>query len=182
MIKYNFSNTNHVFRHYQGEAYQYYTIGRKQTWSTVDDLVHFSNKTPIPWKDLTHFNYTPDPGRIEMSAAKEAPPVTMYTYFSLDTCLVGFWVFMLIQACLIIVAKKCSNPGPFQRQNWVKRITHALENCQIPVPMEDWDDHQGTIEHYIKAQKQVMLEMKWTLLVNLLINLSMCIPMTILGK
>ena len=143
--------------------------------------MHFSNKTPIPWKTLTHFNYTHPDGK-EISFANEGPPITMYTYFSLETCLVGFWALILIQACLIIVAKKCSNPNPYQRQNWVKRITHALENCQIPVPMEDWDDHHGTIEHYIEAQKKVMLEMKWTLLVNLLINLIMCIPMTILGK
>ena len=75
--------------------FQYYTIGRKQTWSTVEDLVHFSNKTPIPWKALTHFNYSIHqysrdqklqmmlsqfPGskfksRLEMGAAEETRPV-----------------------------------------------------------------------------------------------------------
>ena len=169
------------YRHYQGELFQYYTIGRKQTWSTVEDLVHFSNKTPIPWKALTHFNYS-HPGSEEMHAAKEIPPVTIYTYFTLETYLCGFWVLMTIQTCVIIAVKRLTNPGPFQRQNWAQRIIHAVENCMIPVPMEDWDDHHGTINFYIEAQKKVKCEMKWTLLVNLLMNIIMCIPMIILGR
>ena len=174
------SPNSSFYRHYQGELFQYYTIGRKQTWSTVEDLVHFSNKTPIPWKALTHFNYS-HPGREEMSAAKEIPPVTIYTYFTMETYLCGFWVLMAIQTCVIIAVKRLTNPGPFQRQNWAQRIIHAVENCMIPVPMEDWDDHHGTINFYIEAQKKVKCEMQWTLLVNLLMNIIMCIPMTILG-
>ena len=180
------------YRHYQGELYQYYNIGRKQTWATVEDLVHFSNKTPIPWKALTHFNYSihqfTNQSRVEgkilleMSAAKETPPVTIYTYFTLETYLCWFWVLMAIQTCVIIAVKRLANPGPFQRQNWVKRFIHGLENCMIPVPMEDWDDHHGTINFYIEAQKKVKSEMKWTLLVNLLMNIIMCIPMIILGR
>ena len=172
--------------------FQYYTIGRKQTWSTVEDLVHFSNKTPIPWKALTHFNYSihqfTNQSRVEgkilleMSAAKETPPVTIYTYFTLETYLCWFWVLMVIQTCVIIAVKRLANPGPFQRQNWVQRFIHGLENCMIPVPMEDWDDHHGTINFYIEAQKKVKSEMKWTFLVNLLMNIIMCIPMIILGR
>ena len=190
------------YRHYQGELFQYYTIGRKQTWSTVEDLVHFSNKTPIPWKALTHFNYSIHqysrdqklqmmlsqfPGskfksRLEMGAAEETPPVTIYTYFTLETYLCWFWVLMVIQTCVIIAVKRLANPGPFHRQNWVQRFINGLENCMIPVPMEDWDDHHGTINFYIEAQKKVKSEMKWTFLVNLLMNIIMCIPMIILGR
>ena len=122
-------------------------MGEKQS---ITDMVHFSNKDPFPWSDLTHFNY---------SNLDIPPPVTNYTYFSLETCLYGYWILMVIQACVIMLAKKMTNPEVYQRQNWCQRITHAIENSIIPIPMEDWDDQHGPIQHYVKAQKRVEKEM-----------------------
>ena len=89
---------------------------------------------------------------------------------------------MVIQASVIMLAKKMTNPKVYQRQNWCQRITHAIENSIIPIPMEDWDDQHGPIQHYVKAQKRVEKEMGVTLLINLFFNLLMGIPMVILGK
>ena len=160
----------YLCRHYQGEIYMYYEFVVDRS-KKLESAVHFSNVTGIPWKALTNF--------VE---PKKIPPVTLYTFFKLETCLYGFWILMLVQACLILISKRITNPMPFKRQNWAKMISHALENCQLPVPMEDWDDHHGPIASYVKAQKKVEHEMAWTLLINLLINLIMCVPMAILGK
>ena len=154
----------------------------------MESTVAFSNITSIPWKALTNFNTTWNPEYNYLDRLANVPktisipPVTIYTYFKLETCLYGFWILMLVQACLILISKRITNPMPFKRQNWAKMISHALENCQLPVPMEDWDDHHGPIASYVKAQKKVEHEMACTLLINLLINLIMCIPMAILGK
>ena len=81
-----------------------------------------------------------------------------------------------------MIAKKVTNTEVFQRQNWAQRITHAIENSLIPIPMEDWDDWHGPIQSYVKAQKRVEKEMGVTLLIHLFFNLLMGIPMMILGK
>ena len=145
-------------------------IGKKQS---ITDMVHFSDKDPFPWSDLTHFNY---------SNLTVPPPVTNYTYFSLETCLYGYWILIVIQACLIMLAKKVTNPEVYQRQDWSKRITHALENTLIPMPMEDWDDQHGPIHSYVKAQKQVEKEMGVILFIKLFFQFLMGIPIMILGK
>ena len=177
-------------RHYQGELYPYFAMldSKMKESEMLESTVAFSNITSIPWKALTNFNTTWNPDYsladklAHASKSIVMPPVTIYTYFRLETCLYGFWILMLVQACLILIAKRITNPMPFKRQNLAKMISHALENCQIPVPMEDWDDHHGSIASYVKAQKKVEHEMAWTLLINLLINLIMCVPMAILGK
>ena len=145
-------------------------MGKKQS---ITDMVHFSDKDPFPWSDLTHFNY---------SNLTVPPPVTNYTYFSLETCLYGYWILIVIQACLIMLAKKVTNPEVYQRQDWSKRITHALENTLIPMPMEDWDDQHGPIHSYVKAQKQVEKEMGVILFIKLFFHFLMGIPIMILGK
>ena len=88
----------------------------------------------------------------------------------------------MIQACLIMLAKKVTNPEVYQRQDWSKRITHALENTLIPMPMEDWDDQHGPIQSYVKAQKQVEKEMGVILFIKLFFQFLMGIPIMILGK
>ena len=78
--------------------------------------------------------------------------------------------------------KRVVNPKPFKRQTYLQSFTHSLENCQVPAPMEDWDDIFGSIDHYKQAQKAISLEMGLTLLANLLTHLFMTLPLFVLAK
>ena len=165
-----------LLRHYQGELFPYTTLTEKEIFNiTIEsDFVYYSTAKPIPWQSLSRYNYSDPENPIK-------PPITIYTYFELDTILHGFYLVLLLQTFLIMLTKRFANPMAFKRQNLLQKFTHALENCQIPAPTEDWDDEFGPkADDYVKAQMKVRLEMGLTLLVNLVTHLMMTIPMMIL--
>ena len=160
----------HLLRHFQGELLPY--------WIAMDqDVVeiYYSTADPVPMKDLSRFDYT--------DKANPIPPdVTIYTYFNEQVCLIGYWCLMVLQSILIMAFKKYTNPKAFDTYPKLQMVSHALENCQVPSPLEDWDDYEGSISAYKLRQECVSKEMKFTMLTNLLVHLIMMIPMTIFGK
>ena len=165
-----------LMRHYQGELLPHWAAMEFDYTSpnvnVSDALVYYSTAEPFPWNELTRFNYT-DPRN------PTNPTISIYTYFELETYLYGFYVIMLCQAIIIMITKELVNPKPFKRNNVIQNFTHALENCQVVAPMEDWDDAFGSIEDYIEAQMLVSFEVGVTLTLNLLIHLLMSVPMVI---
>ena len=171
-----------ILRHFQGENLPYWIVvdpfnefsSQNQT-STVADGIYFSDLPPIPVTDFTRFNYTdrynPTP-----------PPLTIYTYFELETILIGFWVIWFFHIFVVWIVKRFSNPDSYQTQNVVEAFINAAENCQIPAPMMDWDDLPGTIQDYKKRQRQIDVEMGLIILVNFLKHLLMMAPMWIFGE
>ena len=180
-------------RHYQGEHYPYWAaMGphiRTEEWSsmqhtqqpsfnyTVDiekDLVYFSNIT-FRWSELTRFDYSNKTHPI-------APPVTIYTYFELETYLITFWIIYVVQAFLIIFAKRITNPDIFEKLEWNVILTNTLENIWIQAPLEDWDDMASTIPGYKRKQTKNMIEMASVLFINMVTSISMLTPIWILRK
>ena len=93
-----------------------------------------------------------------------------YTILTEEFCLNSFWVLMLIETLLILFFKCFVNPSTFQRQTFLENLTHSLGNCQIPLPIEDWDQTQGSIQSYKKAQRKVEHEIGSTFFGFLLKN------------
>ena len=171
-----------LLRHYQAERWPFWAsavhdAGESYEWN-LEGYLHLPGKQPMRWSQLSRLNYT-DP-------AQPTPPdnmlTSLYTYFSLETCLYAYWIIMLVQTILILIAKRLSNPVVFKRQSWLFVITNALESCNIPVILEDWDNQDTTIENYVKAQRKVEHEMGWNIVINSLVNAAMTTPMAILGK
>ena len=171
-----------LLRHYQGERIPFETaIGTKQ-----DELVYLPGR-PLNWTwyeisrfNYSHYNATDRRGNPIYDPVP--PPLELYTVFSLELCLYGYWIMMIVQACFHVLIKRLSNPMPFKRQSYTQIIALGIENCQIPVPMEDWDDQHGSIKSYVKAQKRVDIEMGCTIAFNWIVNLLMTIPIWILCK
>ena len=159
-----------LLRHFQGESYPYWI-------ATNQDVaeIYYSTADPVPMKDFSRFDYSD-------KTNPKSPELTIYTYFDAYMCLMGFWFLMVLQSMLVVAAKKLSNPKSFGRQPVCQLLSHAFENCQIPCPLEDWDDFEGTISEYKLRQKYVSKEMRFTTLANLLVHLIMMIPMSIFGK
>ena len=138
--------------HFQGELMPYWTamggpradehFPNVSVFSfnvTVEsDIVYYSNVTPFAWTELTHFDYS-DP------LNPKEPPLTIYTYFSTETCLVGFWLIILCQAVIILVTKIFTNRKAMKKETWMYLFTHSLECTQLPSPLYDWDDDHGPI-------------------------------------
>ena len=161
-----------LLRHYQAERNPFFAAkGTK-----IGDKVYLPGKPQKwTWYDISRIDYTDPENPI-------SPDLTIYTHFSMEQYLYGFWIILCVQALVHILVKRLSNPLPFKRQNWIYMIANGIENCQIPVPMEDWDDQHGSIDYYVKAQKKVELEMGLTMVVNFVFNLIMTVPMWILCK
>ena len=167
-----------IFRHYQGENIPYYTPGFNTLLPPINvttDLCYFSDVPPFPWTDLTRFNYS---DRYHPTA----PPTTIYTYFAIEPILIAFWMIWFIHIFVVWLVKWLSNRESYSRQNVLEAFINAMENCQIPAPMSDWDDYPGTIPDYVQRQKYVNWEMGLTMVVNLVKNLVMLIPMWIFGN
>ena len=169
-----------ILRHYQGEQVPYDIItDRYGFWNisinTATDLCYFSDVPPFPWSDLTRFDYTDKNNPIP-------PPITIYTYFSLETILYGFWLIWLIHIFVVWFAKKMTNPDSYKHQKRLEAFINAIENTQIPAPMFDWDDLPSTIPEYVEKQKLVDYEMGFTILANLCKHLFMMIPIWVFGK
>ena len=173
----------HILRHFQGEArpfaagVSFYSDGQVQL-PNVD----------VSWEELSRYNYSDRLGKYDhfrdynISQVGDFSLTANYTILSEELCLYSVWVLMAIETLLILIAKRLSNPKTFKKQSVLENVTHALQNCQIPAPLEDWDQTQGSIQSYKKAQLKVEHEIASTLAVNLLMNLIMCAPMIILCK
>ena len=175
-----------LLRHFQGEI-----IPFEAAFGTErDELVYLPGK-PLKWtwNDISRFDYsfverneTNENNETYPIYNPEPPTLELYTFFSLEHCLNGFWILLFVQACLHILIKRFSNPMAFKRQSIIRMIALGIENCQIPGPMEDWDDYHGPINQYAKAQKKVEVEMGLAIVLNWIFSIIMTIPMWILCK
>ena len=183
-----------VLRHYQGELLPYKVISHPPQHTTntnffgtdqdpltfpminvTQDLMYYSNATPIAWSKITRFDYTDLKNPVK-------PPLTLYTGFSTKVYLAMFWVVVLLQPLIIYFVKKYSNPKPFDRLDWLNKIIHSMENSQIPSPMEDFEELPGSVNQHIERSQNILKEMGLTILANCFYHLIMLIPIFILCK
>ena len=144
-----------LLRHYQGEAKPFASgVAYKS-----DDQVHLPN-VDMEWEDFSRYNYKFSLGKedfisdLNISQVGNFSLTANYTILTEEFCLNSFWVLMLIETLLILFFKCFANPSTFQRQTFLENLTHSLGNCQIPSPIEDWDQTQGSIQSYKKSPKE----------------------------
>ena len=177
-----------LLRHYQGELLPYKVIADPPTYTsdsgevytfpkinTDEDLMYYSTAEPIAWNKITRFDYT------DLKNPKK-PPLSIYTVFSTNEYLTLFWILIFLQPILVWFVKKYSNPGPFSRQTWLESIINAMENSQIPSPMEDFEELSGSVADHIERHGKINKEMKLTILANFFHHLLMLAPIYILCK
>jgi len=124
----------------------------------------FQGSLRSPWKArfarFARYNYKFSLGKedfisdLNISQVGNFSLTANYTILTEEFCLNSFWVLMLIETLLILFFKCFVNPSTFQRQTFLENLTHSLGNCQIPSPIEDWDQTQGSIQSYKKSPKE----------------------------
>ena len=172
-----------ILRHYQGENFPFFVPLDPKDYFQYDnisvnvttDLCYFSDVPPFPWSDLTRFDYT------DLSNPRP-PPITIYTYFNLETILVGFWIIWFLHIFVVWFVKRFSNPDSYKHQRRLEALINAMENGQIPAPMLDWDDIPATIPAYVEKQRFVDYEMGLTIMANLFKHMVMMVPIWVFGK
>ena len=135
-----------------------------QLWMRRLGWSGFQGSLRSPWKArfarFARYNYKFSLGKedfisdLNISQVGNFSLTANYTILTEEFCLNSFWVLMLIETLLILFFKCFVNPSTFQRQTFLENLTHSLGNCQIPSPIEDWDQTQGSIQSYKKSPKE----------------------------
>ena len=165
-----------VLRHLQGEMlpHQVPISLPSSLWNMLDTF-WYGNAPPISWKEVSRHNYTGD-------FKSTPPPVSCYTFFTKEQYFLYFWALLAFQSILTLVLKRIINPESFQRQHWLDKIMHALENSHVPFPMEDWDQLSGSVQDHHERASKVMNEMFAVIVTNAFTNSILLSPLVILGK
>ena len=173
-----------ILRHLQGEYLPYWVAmnptegfppeDKIPSVYVENDVVMYGNLS-FPWKKLTRFDYSDPKNPIP-------PPVTIYTKFNLETYLIGFWILLSIQALVILLGKKLSNPERFAALNWIEIIGNCMGNIWIPTPFQDWDHEDVAIPLYKLRQKNNNKELLCTIVIHWIFNIIFLAPIWILGK
>ena len=163
-----------VLRHYQGEMYPF-DQPYGQIVDVSQDRFYFGDAPPIPWSDITRWNYT---------GFKEAEPpqLTLYTYFTIEEYFFIFIGTLLFNIMLQLISMRLTNPEAFQKLSCLDKLIHAITSSFIPHPMEDWDEGNGTIAMHKTRKRAVWKEMFSSMVINFLVNAALLAPLIHLGN
>ena len=135
---------------------------------------HFMNKqfvflgqTPVNVSDLLR-GYDGKP-----------PPVTIYTYFTLQHYFVIFFCVLTLQTIVIFVVKSFWS-FHFKSLNFLEKLLHSIENTHFPFPVHDWDHEQGSSKDHFYRMTRNRTETLIITMINLGFNLLLLFPMAIL--
>ena len=163
-----------LLKHLQGESLPYNVV-MENGINTEVEYMFYSKAKPILWSQITRLDYS-DPMH------PQPPSSTLYSGFTIGEYFIIFWIIILLHPLLIMAVKKLFNPTNFEKQSYLDRIIHAMENTQIPAPMNDWDEGPGSVKVHKKRRKTVEIEIAMTILANFLVHCLMLFPLEILGK
>ena len=160
-------------RHLQGEMYPFWNPYFQHVNPTTDTF-YFGDAKPMTWSKITRWNY------FEYGLA-EPPNEALYTLFTIQEYFIGFMITFMLNICLQIVVKKCTNPKVFARSSWIDLIVHGISSTFIPYPMQEWDEEKGTVSDHRSRKDVVFKEMLASMMLNFAINLLLLTPLIILS-
>ena len=163
----------HTLRHLQGEMYPFYNPYYNHV-NVSEDLFYFGNAPPIPWSQITRWNYT---------GYKDAEPPRkeLYTFFHIGQY---FWILLGILVLNIItqiIMMRLTNFQVFNKLSAIDTLIHGISNCFIPHPMEEWDEKEGTVEMHRQRKYLVWIEMVASIILNFVFNVILLVPLIILA-
>ena len=107
-------------------------------------------------------------------------PPSAYTKLTLKQAFGLFWFILIGQVISVVVAKSFSSKS-YQKARWVEKLIHAVENCNLIYPWEDWDIQNGNVDDHRARMKEVRWELFYTWMVNLIWSIVLLIPLFCTG-
>ena len=161
-------------RHLQGEMYPYYNPYFSYV-DVNDDEFHFGNATTtLRWSKITRWTY--------VKPAEVVPPqLTLYTILTISQHLYLLLAMVLLNIVFLLFLKRLTNPEVFKTFSFIDNLVHAVCNCFIPHPMEEWDEGKGSVDDHKSRKTKVFEEMLASILLNFAFNLMLLTPMIFLG-
>ena len=115
-----------LLRHSQSEQTQWNSILVQHFVN--DNVIQFGDSPPINWSMINTWKNDTIPQKY-----------TFYTYFPLFHYFIGFWVIIVIQTIIILLAKLIFTKKTFSQLNILDKIIHCIECSNIPYNVEPWD-------------------------------------------
>ena len=111
-----------------------------------------------------------------------APPLALYTKFSLQSHFMAFWVILFLQIITIFITDKIWTRNIPESATLWERLMHAMLKSHFPLPYINWHEDDGNCNDHVKRHKAANNEVLLTTAVNLCFNLIMLTPLVILCK
>jgi hypothetical protein len=127
----------------------------------------------VTFRELFRSNYS--------SKYTSPPDYSEYTFFTLQSYYLLFWLLILTQFCLIMILKLVFSEG-FQHASWTTRIQHVSRTLHLPDCFDDWDaGNDGPRDHRIRWWSNIkeVVAMAW---LHLQFNLLLLLPVVGTGK
>ena len=109
------------------------------------------------------------------------PPITTYTYFTLQQYFGIFAGLLAFQTFVIFVVKYFWSLD-FKNLNCLEKLLHSIETSHFAFPVHDWDHEQGSCEDHMYRMKRNRTETLIVMMINLGFNLILLFPLGILCK
>ena len=109
------------------------------------------------------------------------PPITTYTYFTLQQYFGIFAGLLAFQTFVIFVVKYFWSLD-FKNLNCLEKLLHSIESSHFAFPVHDWDHEQGSCEDHMYRMKRNRTETLIVTMINLGFNLILLFPLAILCK
>ena len=160
---------------------------------STNETIFFIGQTPVNVSDIVRGVWSlpeaTDPygkvtkgGKIDLDLADYAPPpITVYTYFTLQHYFGIFFCVLALQTIVIFIVK-CFWSIHFKNLNCLEKLLHSIENSQFPFAVHDWDQEQGSCEDHFYQMKRNRTETLIITMINLGFNLILLFPLAILCK
>ena len=111
-----------------------------------------------------------------------APPLALYTKFSLQSHFMAFWAILFLQIITIFITDKIWTRNIPESATLWERLMHANLKSHFPLPFTNWHEDDGDCNDHVKRHRAENHEVLVTTAVNLFFNLIMLTPLVILCK
>ena len=139
----------------------------------LDTLDLFNTSRVIYWNEIDRWDYS-DPYN------PTPPHYSEYTGLPLKYTFIAFLILFVLHFLLMLLVKKFTLQEKVRKQHF-NIFVHVLENMNLAFPLVDWDSGNDNVDGHKKQFASVKLEMLMAMGVNILVSVSMLVPLWYTG-
>ena len=177
-----------LLRHWQAEQvpWSQYTLD----FVTPQGLLFLGDNEPIVWNEVDRWLKNGTLFFVDYELKRilpnpdyfiQAPDVTLYIGLNWLPYLFIFFGHVVIHT-IVIFAAKCKLSQVFKCCfNLLDKVIHSLENTNLPINCQEWDDGEGDAEEHRRRMRLNWKETLVTIIINAVFNFTLLIPLCYLG-
>ena len=147
-------------------------LAMKGNITPLDTLDLFNTSRTIYWSEIDRWDYS--------NPYNPSPPhYSKYTGLSLKHTFIAFLIIFVLHFLLVFLVKMFTLQ---EKVNNFNVVVHVLENMNLAFPLADWDScKDDTVAGHKEKFASVKMEMLLAMVVNMLVSVSMLMPLWYTG-